>query len=211
MRQVFGDPFIYNDVPEGREAVSVLRAGNDNGVALKGLEDWACKVSGCLWIDEQQDASLAVVVLFEIVLAIHVDGVVDPRDAVLADLAVDGTDIERFGGANMGNGEMAQHIRPVAVSGANVEDWQDVFFAGARGLGQLGDGMQRGIRGHDAAKVMVEEGQNVVAYPRVRSRRQWAGPFQLLARVPPEIKVGVLVLARLFAGHKAEMRRCRVV
>jgi hypothetical protein len=55
--------------------------------------------------------------------------------------------------------------------------------------------MESGVRGHDAAKVVVVDGQDVVR--DLGERRRWyrAGPFQFVAAVLPEAVVGVDVRA----------------
>lgn len=47
--------------------------------------------------------------------------------------------------------------------------------------------MQGGVGGDDAAEVVVEEGQDVVAYFRARCFGHGARPFELAARVVPQV------------------------
>lgn len=63
--------------------------------------------------------------------------------------------------------------------------------------------MQCGVRGHNAAKMVVQHGQDVVRSPCKSSRGQGPRVFEFMAGVCPEGEVGVCVLAVLFRGEEA--------
>lgn len=61
--------------------------------------------------------------------------------------------------------------------------------------------MQRRITRHHAAKVVVQDGQDVVGDSGVAGRWQWAGPFEFLACICPQRVVWIHVTSVLLRGQ----------
>jgi hypothetical protein len=96
------NPFIHNALPEARKPISILRPRNRNVLALKRLENRPCKVPSSLWIHQQQDTPLPPIILLQILLAVHLNRVIDPSHPVLGDCIVDSAHVERLCSTDVG-------------------------------------------------------------------------------------------------------------